>query len=395
VPRGKTRAKNKEFKFERIPLINRVHQVRCDSQFQSFAAIRTDISMDAIDVSTASVAEDLHYLAPFVSGSPVHPMFRWDEATVREPLVFSRPNYGYECVARVLGIEEDALQLPQFPEYDGLNCWLANATEEALIEDLRRRHNSSERDLAIVDGSVELWVHSCILRCRVPKLVPLMDGEVDNITLRRGARITYTAHRLHFFGFRLTAIVAFIYHVYTDFSLKPWGTFPKNVPKHLIESKLELEELKSCLGLENLWTEVYRDSLPRRGLNGDLLLLVNDEATADTVVHLADDTVMYAHSYILKVRSDFFATLLKEEWSRDRVLDGRAHIYLTDINRTQFAVVLRHLYGDCISNLFDRTFESSKVAIRFILEILEAADYLLLYKLEEICQSALLEFGEW
>lgn len=396
VARGKNKSsKNKEFKFERVPLINRVHQVRCDSQFQAFAAIRTDIELEPIAVTTASVADDLHYLAPFVAGEHSHPMFRWDETTPREPLVFSRPGTLHSgAIVKGLGIEEDVPQPSGVPEYDGINAWLASATEEALAEDLRARPPSStSHDLAIVADTVRICVHSCVLRARVPKLVPLIDGAVPDITTRSGARITVDATGLRFFGFRLTTVIAFIYYVYTDFSLKPWGTFAKNVPKHLLEAKKELEDLKSTLGLDNLWTEVYRDVSARRDLNGDLVALIDDEATADAIIHLADDKVAYAHTFILKARSDFFETLLKEDWSRDRYHDGKVHIYLSEIEASHFKVVLRHLYGDSITDPFGRTFETPKAAIRFILDVLAAADYLLLYKLEEICQSALLEFG--
>ncbi|ANB13647.1 hypothetical protein AWJ20_1946 [Sugiyamaella lignohabitans] len=406
--KGKTgrRSRGGEYKFTRVPFITRICQVRCDGIFGSFAAICEDVIPPTLSVDKSNLSDDLHFLVPFISGDEDRAseklITQSQSKSFYRPLEFALPSGSIYKETKMTPLESDT-EL----SFRGLASWVSSDAADGLrlsLMDIEERVRGYDMVLRV--GSHIIPVHKSILSSRSKQLKQLIEEKEDSYRLKCSGCEAYmkrTTHKerlcIDFEGFEPLTVVILVYYIYTDYSLKPWGDFRKSVPKDIQKSKQELSGLKITLGLPNFWVEVYRDDQPCRDLQGDLLLaLANNPTYADVVILLKDNQQYMAHSYILKVRSGYFSALFSERWYIMRTHDsnGRQTIDLKSIPLDVFAVVIAHIYGNKEEELFDgvKRFDSAKLFLRFVLDVMAAADELLLPKLRQICECTIKHFSE-
>lgn len=375
-------------KFRRVPLINRIRQVRCDSSFTSFAAIRDETKLEPVSVSSLTLGDDLHYLVPFVETSEnrkADDLLRSCEANRTEMSFF-----GAE-------IPESATILTTHASDHcaSLISWLASCSDDSVVKlglpEIDRVPGSESLTFRVNDVTFDVLKY--LVLCRSPVFEGILAGKPLIVATKK--KIFCSGNNsLVFDGFQVTSVVILIYYLYTDILLSVWNSIPKNVPKHILIAKDELLELGRLLKLSDFCVAIQRHCQPHRNIADDLLKLKGDIDTSDVIIHLKDNQFFYCHSFVLRSRSAVFATLLSERWDYRDKLTKYIEVDLKNINMGAFEIVIYHLYGDRTNDIFDSVqSESSKDFITFVLEVLRAADYLLLPKLMEICQSVLLNFG--
>jgi alpha-tubulin suppressor-like RCC1 family protein len=371
-------AKASKGKFERVPYITRIRVVRCDPNFGSFAAICEDVMTPTLKIGNEKLNEDLQYLVSFVGHNGDRQQRRLLRHPVRKLKDFV---FGYETI-RTPNELTDVCQ--------GLTTWLATCTEQALAQNLSELDVSEDDrgyDMEFRVENVCIPVHRAVVSSRCKVLADLVDMQSE--LLVGGGRIIGISSGIRCESLTPCTVVILIFYLYTDFSLKPWSMFPKSVPNHLTRARRELADLRKTLGLTSLWIEAYRDGSANGGLNGDLLNMNRP----DVVIKLRDSEVS-AHSYILTSRSAYFATMLCNRWARVYDSAGTTRINLDHIPTEFFDIVMLHVYGDREDDIFDGVkSESSKQFLRFVLDVLEVADELLLPKLREICEATVRHFG--
>ena len=125
---------------------------------------------------------------------------------------------------------------------------------------------------------------------------------------------------------------------------------------------------------------------------------------ADLLIELAEGAEMPAHSILLCARCPFFEGLFhgraSGRWmtSRRDAADKHSELIPVDlkhINAHVFELVLRHVYADTGDEVFDQT--STRDLDEFIdllIEVMSAANELMLDRLAQICQKHLGKYGE-
>uniref|UniRef100_A0A060SXL1 ARAD1A04752p n=1 Tax=Blastobotrys adeninivorans TaxID=409370 RepID=A0A060SXL1_BLAAD len=392
--------KGSSHKFERIPYINRIQRVACDPIFGSFASIRQDVDLDAIKIRPSVLGEDMHYLLPYVDYSSVRKV----EQLLRGSAPSGRPvrfTDRHDAEARMEEADDDEESDEEIEDHvdsnfqSSLLCqslirWLRSMTRDSLTMRLVP-DDSRGYDYAIKDdkSKVDIPVHKGILACRSAGLFKLINGQEGSIELAAKGRVYAKADGLHFEDVELESIVILLYYLYTDNIVAVWDTFAAySEPKVISTAKSQLLDICKALGLEHLRASIHRRQPPYPTLHHDLLALIDTQG--DVKIMLKDGNIR-AHSFVLKARSSYFATLLSESWAA-----GRTDLDQKDTTKATFAVALKHIYGDAQNDLFadfpidEKT--TTKDFVTFVLDVLRLADELSLLKLKEACESVLVDF---
>lgn len=382
-------------KFRRVPLINRIQQVRCDSSFSSFAAVREELKLSPIGISSISLGDDFHFLVPFVDNDnnrKVDELMRQQSEKEDNKIAYSFFSLEHNPLDDTSAVNSKAAS----DRCQHIVRWLSSCSDDSAVKmGISSSDDSSNtcHDMFFSTQGVRLGVHKCFIYCRVPVLATMSIN--DCLYVNNSRKLYIEKNLLVFEGFQLTTLVIFVYYLYTDNLLAVWDAPVKTSPKHINVSKEELIELGRVLKLTDLCVAIQRHCQPYHNISDDSMKLKNQQSTADIVIHLKDDELYYCHSFILCSRSALFSNMLAARWGRLKDANRLIEVDLQNIDLETFEIVIHHLYGDRIFDLFDCVKgESSKAFINFVLKVLYAADYLLLPKLSEICQSILLNFGE-
>lgn len=412
----KFKRKGAKNKFERVPLINRIQQVRCDQIFGSFAAIRQDVIAEPYPIPVPTTSRDFHYLVPFVNYSSATKVNELLRGRVK-PVVHTK--YIIEQRRKPINKEidddsddddDESDRENEFEEEsrgkrfvksevnESLLRWLRSFNPDSLNMQQQQGKESDNRgyDMDIVDkgSKVKIPAHRVILRCRSARLAELMDGKIESCDVPTAGIITYDKGKRHltFDHFQLEAVIILLYYLYTDHIIAVWDTYPAyGEPPAIVKAKTQLLELAKFFKLEHLRAGVLRRLQPTPSLNVDLLKIGN--TFADVAIKLKDGQIMFAHSFILKARSSYFATVLSGRWDLQRDSQGRIEINQTETSSEVFKVVMRFIYGDKQVDLLDNEEKQTpKDFIRFVLDVMITADQLSLLRLKDICQCILSDF---
>lgn len=420
----KFKQKGSKNRFERVPLINRIQQVRCDQIFGSFAAIRQDILTDPYSIPVSTTNKDMHYLVPFVNYSTstkIEELLR-SHSTETIPVRYidrfnkrrTKSNNNNDDVDS----DDDSDDSINAEEYDSKEHQIEKQGEIFVKSDINQQlirllrsftadalamakmsYENDPRcyDMYISNGEIDIPVHRAIIknRClRFSELIEDASPSSSSINVPDVGTITYESNkkRLKFEGFQLETLAILVYYFYTDHIIAVWDTFPAyGEPPAIVKTKSQLLQLGKTLKLEYMRAGILRKLQPSPTLNSDLLRIRGD--FADVTIKLKDEISLLAHSYILRARSSYFAVLLSGRWQLNKDGKGRTEIDQSESTLEVFKIVLAFIYGDKQMDIFDDTvMHSEKEFMNFVLSVLITSDELSLMRLKEICQSILSDF---
>lgn len=222
--------------------------------------------------------------------------------------------------------------------------------------------------------------------------------EVLRIEYDEDGRILIT-----FLSSDIITIYNLILYVYTDTVADVWHhtrNSPRLAPRYR-QIRIELMRVASALSMRSLESAVRLMTEPHKTLQADMEAAVIDKMlfiSADVEIELKNRSIK-AHSAILCQRCPFFEGLLMGRtgggWLSSRK-DSSAEphdlirVDLSHVDPNVFRYVLRYLYADSDTSLFDDIVVADlDEFIDFVLEVLSVADELLLERLSEVCQKVL------
>ncbi|KAL6249141.1 hypothetical protein RBB50_004204 [Rhinocladiella similis] len=373
-------ARTKDYKFVRVPNLTRAVAVRSNA-FGAFMAIRKDCSVTCEQVvpEPPSLWDDVRPLLAFAQygesqGDSVY------AASTRSALITQA------------GAEQDVLSICK--RYDPLpdsqfNLWITSNTTDVRIP-----------------------AHGFILKARSRVLRSALTEfqETYYYTLPDVLSIEYGADgqiQLTFQGADFLTIANLVMYLYTENIADVWHYTSKALQSaaRYRSVRLELMKIAAHLELQQLEHAVRTMTEPARTLNNDMELAVLDAdffSDADVLVELADGVALPAHSVLLCARCPFFNGLFNGRaggmWmaSRRHAAAEESEAVTVDLKHMSeriFSMVLRHLYADTGEELFDDVVtDNLDEFIDIVIEVMFAANELMIDRLAQICQQALGKF---
>lgn len=385
--------KAKDFKFSRISGLTRVVAVRA-SGFGAYAAVRRDCdkTRNDIEVSDMSLGADLIKLSPFEFAGTGIPETR--SAMFGADMLLLDQKLG-STLKEGISVE------------DMIKPLIMNEPRIGQSYDLRL--SSARCDIQIPIHSFLLGARSKTVRIGLEAFVSTgtcLDSDVFNI--RRG-----DDHLLEvvFENIDLLTVFYLVLYLYTEEAVR-YGQMPifpigtkNSVPIHR-QAQRDLVKLAARLDMSHLASAIER-SLNNRTLHRDMEEAIKDPdffSNADVIVQLADAEVP-VHGALVCQRCPFFEGMFKGRaggaWLAER-RKGLAQpsdaikIDLSHIDSGIFAIIMRYLYADTGSELFDEyVSEDLDGFMDHVIEVMGVANELMLDRLCEVCQHVLGQYGKF
>ncbi|KAG7784215.1 hypothetical protein KL910_005054 [Ogataea haglerorum] len=405
---------SKKFKFSKIVGLNKVVRVVSDPLFSRFAFIRDDTDLIPHRLAKSSILQDFYRLSPLSEIQDDRPVQRRaivnkvDESYMSLDTSF-KINFVYKTKALEVG-EEETFFRHQVVEEDSKAAshdvianfkdsrWthekesidtVASINDDDVVREILKSDNIdywlTMKDLAkgkhydytvSVDG-VDIDVHREVLELRSEVLRILIN---QNGTLERnGVILTSTAGKLKCSGkVTLCSVLVVLHFLYTDQLVDVWTDYPLGkTPKHLQESKTAFENISKMLRIVSPMGRVECTN----SLRSDL-----ENLRGECLIKLQDATVTVFKPLVV-ARSAYFETLFSSRWNSD-------FASLPDINSIVFGVIVKYLYGVEYDELFNDVEQIVDVTsfINFALDVMDAAEQLILAELSDICQLLIKDF---
>lgn len=394
--RNNTGSKPKDYKFVRVPNITRAVAVRSNA-FGAFTAIRKDciVTREQITVDSSALWANTFPLLSFHTYGEVED----DAERGNPPVRFWVP-------------------LTKGPDPAHLKAAIITASDAET-----ELHRICEAYEPLADSSYDLWITSNVTEVRFPVHSFLLKGrsrvmrsalsEVQNsyyylipdilsIEYGKDGQMQLTIH-----GADFLTVANLIVYLYTDEVVDVWHHTSKALASasRYRTVRTELMKIASVLELRQLERAARLMIDPVRSLASDFETAILDRdffSDADVIIDLADDEELPAHSVLLTARCPFFEGLFHGRaggrWmsARRGLAEEKAEamrVNLTHIEKRAFELVLRHLYADTGIELFDEVLtDDFDEFADLLLEVLFAANELMIDRLSEICQSILGKF---
>ena len=381
--KGARPGRPKDYKFVRIPQLTRAIAVRSNA-FGAFVAVTKDcaVTCEQIVPNAPSLWADLLPLLPFLN----YGMTSSDGTGTNDPATISR-------------------------------TIIAKSEAEADIANICKSYeplSNSQYDLWISSNvtDVRIPVHSFLLkaRSRVIRAALTEFQETYYYAIPDVMAIEYGLDgdvQLNFQGADFLTLVNFVFYLYTDNVIDVWHHTSRALQSaaRYRSVRLELMKIANQLELHCLERAVRVMVDPVRCLHKDMELAILDNdfySDADVVVELSDGAELPAHSSLLCIRCPFFNGLFHGraggKWvasRRDEAGESEEAIKvdLTHIEERIFSLLLRHLYADTGVEIFDHiTASSLDEFIDVLIELMSAANELMLDRLTQLCQQVIGEY---
>lgn len=418
----------KKFRYERVPYLNKVYQVRCDRLFSSFAIIRDDEGLKYLTLDETDISDDLSNLTPFSNDRELQMQAQYlakfskrrigksynRQKKQKDTVDLLLQNDAQFTVSRSLLTTTQLIEAHNVLTFSSkpLQC-LSESNPRSYEGYFKDQTNTRCYDIAILCGKFNACIpaHRFILLARIPILKSLIDGSVQEITGLRNLKITYDPTPSSSFKFgklifsddlQEIAIRVLIYYVYTDKYIKPWDDWKP--PEGIRQNRAyeDFHRLITALELTNIKYSLNNSLGPATHLGLELLRALKDHKNLNPNVRIIlKDGTVFLHNYILACRSAFFATILSERWAPSENFDTTEEEYtikLSHIPMEIFDIMVRYIYGDDFMKSLDEIgakFESPKKFITFVLQVMDTASELTLVKLFQTCEIILADFSKW
>ncbi|ROW03560.1 hypothetical protein VSDG_01409 [Cytospora chrysosperma] len=391
---GSSEVKRKDFKFQRVPGITNIVTVR-SSIFGAFAAVRKDseVMREQVIVGQQTLWDDvapLNCLKDFKSSDP-------------------SPN------------EKDRIKFWSAP---GLQAQLGSVAFEVLkspdletelqsyLSTWHHRHNDLDGAICTTTTpELRIPVHGWMLSARSPALrqalttartngaheLPLSD--LLSIEMIDGKTV------LTLVGVDIISLLNIVLYMYEDRVIPAWNytRYEPSLAFRYRQIRAEVVRLAGQLEMSKLEAAAQRQVNPQKSLDRDLRSAIEDPHffdDADALLELDGDETL-GHSALLCQRCPFFEGLFygrsQGKWiaSRRTALGAseRIPIDLKHIEPETFNFVLRYLYGDVGSEMFeDVVSDSLEEFLDVVMDVLSVANELMLDRLSQICQQVIARF---
>ena len=205
---------------------------------------------------------------------------------------------------------------------------------------------------------------------------------------------------IKFQGLDVLTVLNLVMYLYTDSFIDFWH-LTRDAPKMAFryrQIRTELMKVATKLELNRLEPAARQMVQPRACLDMDFEVAFQDPAfyyDGDIVVQLEDDEVR-VHSALVRARCPFFEGLFMGR-AGGRWLAGRdvedINVDLSHINAKTFTIVLRHIYADTGSELFDDIVSvGMDDFLDSVMDVMSAANELMLERLSQVCQEVIGRF---
>ncbi|KAH8816180.1 hypothetical protein F5884DRAFT_852632 [Xylogone sp. PMI_703] len=380
----------KDFKFQRVPGLTKVTAVRSNT-FGVYAAIRTDcdVTKTQIEVEDQTLWEDLGSLLDLNDLQP---------SELQDEEESDTPRYWTPAIPKDIfnGIKYAVLTSPDI-EVD----------VERHLKGLIPGQENYDVELCSSTSDVRIPVHGFMLAARSPVMRSIMSDFrksgsatlTDVLTIERIEDMI----RITFQGLDFLALLNLAIYIYSDTVVDVWH-FTRPLPKMAFrfrQVRVELMKLASNLKMEKLEGSVRLMTEPVRRLDRDMSLAIQDERffeDGDAIVEL-EESEMLVHSALLRQRCPFFEGLFHGraagQWLAGRRTDlsDPVRIDMKHIDQQTFELVLRYLYADVGTDLFDDVVSSDiDVFSDLVMDVMGVANELMLDRLSQICQQVLGRF---
>ena len=384
-------AKNKDYKFQRVPGLTNVAAVRSNI-FGGYAAIRKDCDvMTQISIDEETLWDDISPLF-CVSG---------EELSITRVEPGSRKAKGAwprEFLIDHLDPLKQAVLLSADFEVD-------------VAHHLFKRGVSHENYDATISSSVaktKIPIHGFMLAARSPLIRNSLGKAKETgefiVPDVLAIRVTDDSINIEFQGLDFITVFNLALYLYTDKVLDVWH-FARDVPSsgnRYRQIRSELMKVGSKLEMNRLEIGVRQMAVPERRMNADFAFAINDPAfftDGDAVIELDGDEVT-VHSSLWRQRCPFFEGLFGGraggQWLAGRREDSElVRVDLSHIEPSTFNVVLRHIYTDAGTELFDDiVVQDVDEFCDLVMDVMSVANELMLDRLSQVCQQILGRFGK-
>lgn len=218
----------------------------------------------------------------------------------------------------------------------------------------------------------------------------------------RGSFNPKTSELIFETGVDWKAVLIFVHFIYSNKVLSIWDEYPSGIkcPQEIKQLKKDFETLVEIFRVSDLYGKLTKDEVFANKIRSMALLELEsghqDSDNADVMIRLKHGESLMCHSFMLISRSAYFETLLSSRWGESRSTEPSVPIQVLnfeDIERPQFEVVLKHIYGCNDADLFNNCdSESPDEFVNSMLDNIELADSMLLFDLKNLCQLAIKDF---
>ncbi|WPG98317.1 Hypothetical protein R9X50_00110500 [Acrodontium crateriforme] len=383
--------KPKDYKFSRVPGLTRVLAVRASS-YGAYAAVRRDCDVlkTQIVVEDQSLWKDIFSLLS-LRELPNHPTDP-EEDESRHRFWQSSSNLTElqllkETIVRSKDVESDLLNLP------GFNMASSKDKYDALI-------TTSTSDVAIPVHRFILTSRSRVLRRGFRDLCETSIFTISDLAVSEIDQQGRTV--IKFIGIDILTIIDLVLYLYTDNIVDFWH-MTRSAPKMAFryrQIRVELMKIALKLELGKLEPAVRQMVQPRPCLDMDMEVAFADPSffhDGDAVVQLDGDKFR-VHSSLLCERCPFFEGLFMGR-AGGRWVAGRSSeedgisVSLDHISMKTFGLVARYIYADTGAEMFDDIVSVGvDDFLDTVMDVMSAANELMLDRLSQICQSVVGRF---
>ncbi|GAA5985736.1 hypothetical protein JCM5350_007474 [Sporobolomyces pararoseus] len=373
------------FKFSRVPYLQRVIKVAANST-GGFAALRADVPLRFIEIEGATLARDLLSILP-----------HWQR--------IGPPEAAKKKERKVVGGDDDGEASDEEEDSD-LAIERDIEVAKKLLEvstkwDLTWEVLSQGTDAVVKIGHRSIPVHKAIVASRSRVLARSLSS---SRTIKLGCS--------DFTG------LLFVHYLYSDDFPAIWdsriGLPLRNylLPGSKLDYgvvKAELKQLALDFDLSALSESLERQvkNPPPSTLSTHLSATLHgsdskslSQSLRPDILLILSDAKIPVHSAVLRARCPFFTTFLDDPvWSfarREEVKNssgGMFELELKHLNSEVMNLVLEHIYRDAGMSLFQSVERgTSEEFIDFTVQVLAAANELLLDKLKQVCSAVLRTF---
>lgn len=387
-------ARMKDYKFTRIPNINRAVGVRSNA-YGAYTAIRKDcdVMRQQIIVDGRSLWNDMFTMLPFRDLACVND----EDSDAENP----RPRFWTPVTSATspASVKQAILQ---------------SSDIESQMEGLMQRYQP------LSDSQYDLWITSAASNFRIPVHSFLVKAR--SLVLRQALTefqkcyyysvpgiisIEYGPDgHIHLLFQRADSLslLSFVLYLYTEEIVDFWHYNQRRpqMASRYRQIRSELIKIAGSLDMRCLERAARVMTEPTRCLHLDMESAFKDPAfftDADVKIDLANDAEVAAHSSLLSHRCPFFGGLFNGRaggsWLSSRrkraeeILDP-VRVDLKHVEEQIFGMVLRHIYADTGEELFDDVVIAGlDEFIDIILEVMSVSSELMLDRLTQITQKML------
>ncbi|OBT61833.1 hypothetical protein VE03_08826 [Pseudogymnoascus sp. 23342-1-I1] len=385
-------AKNKDYKFQRVPGLTNVAAVRSNT-FGGYAAIRKDCDvMTQILIDKETLWMDI---IPLFCVSDEEISFTSTEAAEAAGSKIRIPWPPESSIAHLHPLKQ---------------CVLLSADLEAEVAQHLLKggtvHESYDAEISSSTAKTKIPIHRFMFAARSPWIRDAIGraksmGELivpDLVTIRA----TDDLISIEFQGLDFITIFNLALYLYTDTILDVWH-LSRNVPPlgdRYRQLRSEFMRVASKLEMYRLEVGVRRMAAPEIRMNADFAAALKDPAffiDGDAVIEL-DGGEVTVHSSIWRQRCPFFEGLFGGraggQWLAGRREGSEpVRVDLTHIEPSTFDVVLRHVYTDAGTKLFDDiVVQDVDEFCDLVMDVMSVANELMLDRLSQVCQLILGRF---